>query len=153
MIGAGSVTLDGIPATCSVVSAREITTTVPAGAAIGENVFLARLFVCRLSFALTLGLIANSLTAQTSAANAVGSPSPIVSFNSPRIYPGGVQSIAKGDFNGDGKPDLAVANNSSDSIYILLGGQNGTFQQLEVYQLGLGSGQFHEGVVLFHWRG
>jgi hypothetical protein len=33
-----------------------------------------------------------------------------------------------GDFNGDGKLDLAVAHNSDNSVYILLGNGNGTFQ-------------------------
>ena len=35
--------------------------------------------------------------------------------------------MAVGDFNGDGKQDLAVANESSDNVSILLGGGNGTF--------------------------
>jgi len=37
-------------------------------------------------------------------------------------------SIAAGDFNGDGKIDLAVANSGSNSISILLGNGDGTFQ-------------------------
>ena len=39
----------------------------------------------------------------------------------------GPDSIAVGDLNGDGKPDLAVANGASNSISILLGNGNGTF--------------------------
>src|SRR5579872_2723485 len=35
------------------------------------------------------------------------------------------QSVAIGDFNGDGKPDLAVA--ADDALYLLLGNGNGTF--------------------------
>jgi hypothetical protein len=34
-----------------------------------------------------------------------------------------------GDFNGDGKLDLAVANADNDSVYILLGNGDGTFAQ------------------------
>ncbi len=41
---------------------------------------------------------------------------------------GGPQAIAVGDFNGDGKSDLAVVNNQSYSISILQGNGNGTFQ-------------------------
>jgi len=37
-------------------------------------------------------------------------------------------SVAVGDFNGDGIPDLAVANFSSNSVSVLLGKGNGTFQ-------------------------
>src|SRR5438046_706978 len=37
--------------------------------------------------------------------------------------------IAVGDFNGDGKPDLAVANVNSDTVSVLLGNGDGTFQQ------------------------
>lgn len=39
--------------------------------------------------------------------------------------PGG---IAVGDFNGDGKPDIAVANTGSNTVSILLGNGDGTFQ-------------------------
>src|SRR6266849_1484727 len=38
------------------------------------------------------------------------------------------QSIAVGDFNGDGVPDLAVDDGSSDSVSVLLGNGDGTFQ-------------------------
>jgi hypothetical protein len=34
-------------------------------------------------------------------------------------------SVAIGDFNGDGKPDLAVANNGSNNVSILLGNGEG----------------------------
>ena len=36
-------------------------------------------------------------------------------------------SVAVGDFNGDGKQDLAVANDSSDNVSILLGDGTGNF--------------------------
>jgi len=36
--------------------------------------------------------------------------------------------LAVGDFNGDGKMDLAVVNTSSDSVSVLLGNGDGTFQ-------------------------
>ncbi|HLG16382.1 MAG TPA: VCBS repeat-containing protein [Blastocatellia bacterium] len=39
----------------------------------------------------------------------------------------GSQSVAVGDFNGDGKPDLAVADDRSDTVSILLGTGTGGF--------------------------
>jgi hypothetical protein len=37
-------------------------------------------------------------------------------------------AIAVGDFNGDGKLDLAVSNGTMDSVWVLLGNGDGTFQ-------------------------
>src|SRR5262249_5106806 len=37
-------------------------------------------------------------------------------------------SVAVGDFNGDGKPDLAVSNEIGSSFSVLLGNGDGTFQ-------------------------
>ena len=46
--------------------------------------------------------------------------------------------VAVGDFNGDGKPDLAVANSGSDSVSILLGTGTGTFSAKTDYPTGIG---------------
>ena len=43
----------------------------------------------------------------------------------------GPDSVAVGDFNGDGKADLAVANAASDNVSVLLGKGDGTFQDTE----------------------
>ena len=43
--------------------------------------------------------------------------------------PDGAFGIVSGDFNGDGNPDLAVANSSSSVVSILLGNGDGTFQK------------------------
>src|SRR5271165_2476210 len=54
-----------------------------------------------------------------------------VNFNAPRTFGyflTGVYSVSVADFNGDGKPDLAVG--SDNSIEILLGNGDGTFQAL-----------------------
>ncbi len=46
------------------------------------------------------------------------------------------QSVAVGDFNGDGKPDLVVANSGSNNVSILLGNGDGTFQYQVTYTTG-----------------
>lgn len=48
----------------------------------------------------------------------------------------GAYSVAVADFNGDKKPDLAVANFSDNTVGILLGNGDGTFQGEEVYRTG-----------------
>ncbi len=45
-------------------------------------------------------------------------------------------SIVSGDFNGDGRTDLAVANGSSDTISVLLGNGDGTFLPQVTYTTG-----------------
>jgi uncharacterized repeat protein (TIGR01451 family) len=51
-------------------------------------------------------------------------------FESPASYPVGSNPVAivVGDFNGDNKPDLAVANSNSANLSVLLGNGDGTFQ-------------------------
>jgi hypothetical protein len=53
-------------------------------------------------------------------------------------YPAGSSawSVAVGDFNGDGKADLAVANNGGANVSILLGYGNGAFQTAVNYTVG-----------------
>ena len=41
-----------------------------------------------------------------------------------------------GDFNGDGKADIAVASSASNSVSILLGNGDGTFQAPSSYPVG-----------------
>ena len=45
-------------------------------------------------------------------------------------------SVAVGNFNNDGKLDLAVAKGVSNSVSILLGNGTGTFQAAEDYRVG-----------------
>src|SRR5206468_9505562 len=56
-------------------------------------------------------------------------------------YPAGsaAQSVAIGDFNGDGKPDLAVANTNDGTISVLSGNGDGTFQAAVNYAVGAGA--------------
>jgi uncharacterized repeat protein (TIGR01451 family) len=51
-------------------------------------------------------------------------------FATPTSYPVGSNPVAVvvGDFNGDSKPDLAVANSTSANVSVLLGNGDGTFQ-------------------------
>jgi hypothetical protein len=60
------------------------------------------------------------------------------SFASPVSYTVGSNPFdgALGDFNGDGKPDLAVANNSTSNISVLLGNGDGTFGTRTDYDVG-----------------
>jgi FG-GAP-like repeat/Abnormal spindle-like microcephaly-assoc'd, ASPM-SPD-2-Hydin len=50
----------------------------------------------------------------------------------------GPETVATGDFNEDGKFDLAVAENGSNSVSILLGNGDGTFQAHVDYAVGMG---------------
>jgi hypothetical protein len=47
--------------------------------------------------------------------------------------------VITGDFNGDGHLDLAVTNTADDTVNILLGNGDGTFQSAVSYDAGLGS--------------
>jgi len=50
-------------------------------------------------------------------------------------------SVAVADVNGDGKPDLAVANSNQGTVGVLIGNGDGTFQAAVSYSLGgLGAG-------------
>src|SRR5262245_21904132 len=82
-----------------------------------------RLLALALSLLLGAGPANSPLRAQASS----GCATP--SFAAPINFGAGVapHSVAVGDFNGDGKPDLAVANLSSDNVSLLLGDGAGGF--------------------------
>src|SRR2546426_210861 len=63
-------------------------------------------------------------------ARALADGCPAPSFAAPVMYDTGedAYSLAVGDFNGDGKLDLAVAIPGSENIVVLLGNGDGTFQ-------------------------
>ena len=46
------------------------------------------------------------------------------------------RTVAVGDFSGDGKVDLAVVNQASSSVSVLLGNGNGSFQEAVNYGVG-----------------
>src|SRR5712671_6639206 len=62
----------------------------------------------------------------------------LLSFNPAVSYPVGLspQAVVTGDFNGDGRLDLAVANYSSSTVSILLGNADGTFQAAQNFATG-----------------
>jgi len=59
------------------------------------------------------------------------------------------QAVAVGDFNADGKPDLAVINSTSDTLSILLGNGDGTFRTKSDYVTGITP----QGVVVADFNG
>jgi hypothetical protein len=65
-------------------------------------------------------------------------PAGAVSFSAPVEFEAGAepQSVAIGDFNGDTKPDLAVADWGSESVSILLGDGSGGFGARTEYGAG-----------------
>ncbi len=62
-----------------------------------------------------------------------------VDFATPKTYPVGTSpsAVVVGDFNGDGKPDMAVANSGSNNVSILLGNGDGTYQPAVNFNAGL----------------
>jgi hypothetical protein len=65
--------------------------------------------------------------------NGDGTFQPAVSYDSGGY---GAASVAIADLNGDGKPDLAVANLTFDTVGVLLGNGDGTFQPALTYGAG-----------------
>src|SRR5262245_23202523 len=61
---------------------------------------------------------------------AFGTPRAQPGFQAPLSFDVGSSPVAVvvGDFNGDGIPDLAVANRDSNNVSVLLGKEDGTFQ-------------------------
>jgi hypothetical protein len=66
----------------------------------------------------------------------------LLSFLPTVTYPVGLtpQAVVTGDFNGDGRLDLAVANAGDNTVSVLLGNGDGTFQAAGTSSTGLGLG-------------
>src|SRR5215475_8248647 len=106
------------------------------------NSFLLRVQVVSPGLLLVLALAACNGGSPGSSSIDVGCGSNCVStggksgnFAGPVNYAVGTHpvAVAVADFNGDGKPDLAVANRSSSDVSILLGNGDGTFQKAASY--------------------
>ena len=88
----------------------------------------------------TLGL---NLVDNGSIVNLAGNP--LTQQNSPsafqaqQTYATGIdpESVVIGDVNGDGKPDLVVANRYSDDVGVMMGNGNGTFQAQQTFATGV----------------
>ena len=65
----------------------------------------------------------------------------------------GPQSVAVGDFNGDGTPDLVVANASSRTLSLLVGNGDGTFQPAVSYSAGSGTSAGPQAVAVADFNG
>jgi FG-GAP-like repeat/FG-GAP repeat len=65
-------------------------------------------------------------------------PSASVSLSTPSEFAAGSGpiSVATGEFNGDGKVDVVVANNAGNTISVFLGNGDGTFQAAVDYAVG-----------------
>src|SRR5437867_3249942 len=88
-------------------------------------------------FRCTAGLLL-AIGMATAAGRAVAAPlfaAPFLSFDTGD----GPASVAIGDLNGDGKPDLAVANHSSLTVSVLLGNGNGSFGAKTDFGTGYGN--------------
>jgi Bacterial Ig-like domain (group 3)/FG-GAP-like repeat len=100
-------------------------------------------------FAILIALVA---PAQLTGRSQSPAKLPVEPTSSPLFLPavtyrsggGGAQSLAVADMNGDGVPDLAVANNYPSTLGILLGNSDGTFQAAVTY----GSGGYGAGSVV-----
>ncbi len=87
----------------------------------------------------TLGLnLVDDGSIRDTAGNPLTSTSAPASFQNQQTFATGSlpDSVALGDVNGDGKPDLAVANFYSNTVSVLLGNGNGIFQSQQTFGTG-----------------
>ena len=63
------------------------------------------------------------------------------------------RGLAVADLNGDGKPDVVVTNNTSDSVGVLLGNGNGTLAAASTFSTASGYGPFGVAIADFNGDG
>jgi len=88
-----------------------------------------------------IGTLAQVPQASLGIASSIASPTPPlflppVTYTASGLQGSPFRSAAVGDLNGDGKPDVVVANYLSRTVSVLLGNGNGTFQSAVIYELG-----------------
>jgi hypothetical protein len=81
--------------------------------------------------------ISNDPSATNNAMVLIGNGSDGAFVQSPFSLPfGSVSAVALGDFNGDGNLDVVVANQLNNSVSVLMGNGDGTFQPAQTYPTG-----------------
>ena len=88
----------------------------------------------------TLGLnLVDDLSIRDLAGNSLVPLNSAASFSDQATFTAGSlpRSLTIGDVNGDGKPDLAVANYNSSTVSVLLGNGNGTFTAQQTFSTGV----------------
>ncbi|MGA3327934.1 MAG: choice-of-anchor D domain-containing protein [Terriglobia bacterium] len=127
-VSGATVNWNGAALTTTFVSSQQLTATVPAANIASPGT--AWVTVVNPGTALVSNLSLLSIT----------SPLPTVTFSNASGSPVGAgtepESVAMGDFNGDRKLDLAVINDRSNNVTILLGNGDGTFQTAVNYTVG-----------------
>ena len=81
---------------------------------------------------------ASAFRAQTTVPVSPLGPGPLLLLPAVDYGSGGIRAFSAvlADVNGDGKPDLVVANDNSNSVGVLLGNGDGTFQAAKTYSSG-----------------
>ncbi|HEV2379464.1 MAG TPA: alkaline phosphatase family protein [Terriglobia bacterium] len=117
LVSGATVDWNGSPLTTTYVSSTKLTATVPAA---------------KISSAGTARVAVSNPAPGGGLSNALLFPvrkaASSVSFNSSSLSTeNNPQAVVRGDFNGDGKLDLAVANYGDNTVSVLLSNGNGTF--------------------------
>jgi len=83
-------------------------------------------------------VVAGMLLAAVSVGLVASAPAGAVSFGDPSLLLAGGEpiAIAVADFNGDSDPDLAVANDGSGDVSVLLGGAGASFGAATTFDVG-----------------